>query len=202
MQTSPSPKPPLTEILKSIPEVFGIRLNEEPKYTLLKKDGAIEIRQYPPLLLAQYEAQGDHKFASSEGFRHLAAYIFGENHGHSELAMTAPVMTAPVLKTPTATGWTISFVLPNSYTLKSAPKPKDPAIRLVEASEQTVAVYTFSGVMTDAAREKAAAKLSQWLRIQELGKPEITFAQYDPPFAIPFLRKNEARGEITTGRKN
>ncbi len=35
-QPVPSPSVPMTEMLKSIPEFFGIRVNEEPSYEVVE----------------------------------------------------------------------------------------------------------------------------------------------------------------------
>ncbi len=39
IETSGKLQIPLVEKLKSIPEIFGVRLNEEPNYEVVKKDG-------------------------------------------------------------------------------------------------------------------------------------------------------------------
>lgn len=49
---------PLTKKLKSIPEVFGIRFNEEPPYEVLKKDGHFEVRRYQKQLMARVALKG------------------------------------------------------------------------------------------------------------------------------------------------
>ncbi|HCR65033.1 MAG TPA: heme-binding protein, partial [Oceanicaulis sp.] len=79
---------------------------EEPAYTLVERDGPIEIRDYAPQIIAEVVVDGDRRQASGRGFRPLAGYIFGDNQPREEIAMTAPVtstrsgqeiaMTAPV----------------------------------------------------------------------------------------------------------
>ena len=68
----------------------------------------LEIRNYGPRIAAETTVFGDEDKALSDGFRRLAGYIFGGNHGSAKIAMTAPVarqsgqkiaMTAPVSKT-------------------------------------------------------------------------------------------------------
>ncbi len=81
---------------------------EEPRFTVVDKVGAIEIRQYGPRLAADVVVQGDEEDARSNGFRPLADYIFGNNTARAKIDMTAPVaqernekiaMTAPVSQT-------------------------------------------------------------------------------------------------------
>lgn len=82
---------------------------EEPKYTVLEKEPPFEIRSYEPMIVAEAQVEGDLDEASSQGFRLIAAYIFGQNQVSEKIAMTAPVtvvdqtiksakiaMTAPV----------------------------------------------------------------------------------------------------------
>ena len=77
---------------------------EQPDYKVTMSDGAIEIRSYGPMIAAEAEVKGERKAAINEGFRLIAAYIFGANKPNAKIAMTAPVqqqgaqkiaMTAP-----------------------------------------------------------------------------------------------------------
>lgn len=53
------------------------------------------------------------------------------------------------------------FILPAKYTMETAPKPKDPNVRLVEIPERVLAVHKFSGVAdNNMVREKQAYLLS------------------------------------------
>jgi len=90
---------------------------EKPDYTVLKEEGSFELRNYPPMLLAEVQVSGDRRTAANRGFRKLASFIFGDNvaesstdKSSSKIAMTAPVMqtprsekiamTSPVVQTP------------------------------------------------------------------------------------------------------
>lgn len=71
---------------------------EQPDYDTVVKDGAFEIRQYAPMIVAEVSVRGDRSRASSAAFDPLFGYISGAN-----VSMTAPVtqsqdieMTAPV----------------------------------------------------------------------------------------------------------
>ncbi|NBT92755.1 MAG: heme-binding protein, partial [Betaproteobacteria bacterium] len=74
---------------------------EEPKYTVLSKEGAIELRQYAPFLIAETVVEGDMDEASTRGFRLIADFIFGNNQAvdnpgsSAKIAMTAPVTVVP-----------------------------------------------------------------------------------------------------------
>ena len=66
-------KLPFTEILKSVPGFFGIRLEEQPKYEVIETiDEDVEIREYQPALLARLTIEGEHDKAVDEAFDRLA----------------------------------------------------------------------------------------------------------------------------------
>lgn len=207
---------PLTEKLKSIPEAFGIRVNEEPPYEVIKSDGDFEIRQYQTQVLAEVTIQGsDFDAFREQAFKKLAAYIFGENkttehlaektfseptisenEKHSEtMAMTSPVLQQEGLEHE----WTMSFVLPKKYNLQSAPRPLNDEVKLREIPGYTAAVVRYSGLNTQEKVKEHESKLMSWVP----ARPELqlngTFfaAQYDAPFVIPFLRRNEVMVKVT-----
>ena len=184
--------------------LFGIREGtEEPRYTVLASPDGLEIRLYGPRLAAETTIAADAEDARYAGFRRLAGYIFGGNRAEASIAMTAPVaqqeagqkiaMTAPVAQAPAEGGrWVIRFFMPAGYTLQTLPVPQDPAVALVEVPEQTMAVLRFTGARDG---ETVAARQSDLLRALEAtpwraqGTPVAWF--YDPPWTIPFLRRNE-----------
>src|SRR5512137_1996112 len=68
---------------------------EEPKYTVVRGYDGFEIREYAPYLVAEVVVPGPAEQAGNQGFRILAAYIFGKNRGERKISMTAPVAQAP-----------------------------------------------------------------------------------------------------------
>lgn len=192
---------PFKEKLKSIPEVFGIRLNEEPRFELLKKEGNIELRRYPRQLRAKVTLpESDFDIFREQAFEKLAAYIFGGNHTKADIAMTAPVLqehamqTGPHLGEPTR-GWTMSFIMPAKYSFRSLPKPTDTEVKIEEAPAYEAAVIKYSGTNSLESVLENEKKLMAWLEKQPQlrKKGEVLVAQYDGPFALPFVRKNEVQ---------
>ena len=183
---------------------------EEPDYTVLSQDDDFELRRYDEQLVAQTWISGDQDTASREGFKVLADYIFGNNTaatgGSSKISMTAPVtmqsgssdesqkiaMTAPVNMQQEGGKWRVQFTMPSQYSMQTLPKPNNPNIEIVEVPAQTYGVIKFSGL---AGTEKVAAKtteLQSWMQSQKLtmtGTPEL--ARYNPPWTLPFMRRNE-----------
>ncbi len=179
---------------------------EQPKYERVSGDGRIEIRDYAPMIVAEAEVPGERSQAIQSGFRAIADYIFGNNTGSEKVAMTAPViqepgekiaMTAPVTQQADERNWRVRFVMPSSYTMETLPKPNNPQVALVEVPEKRYAAIRFSGTARDANLERHAASLNAFLRenqIAPLSAPIYAF--YNPPWTLPFLRRNEILIEI------
>ena len=183
---------------------MGIRSGtEEPHYTVVETLGALQIREYGPRIAAETMVTGNELSSRSDGFRRLAGYIFGGNSSRASIAMTAPVaqstsqtiaMTAPVVQDQTAPGeWRIRFFMPANYTLDTLPRPNDPAVHIVSVPPQTYGVYRYTGSIDAAATETARRELLRLLQgsgWSPTGEPVSWF--YDPPWTLPFLRRNEA----------
>ena len=187
---------------------FGIRSLEEPKYNVLEKDGDFELREYESFLVAQTVVKDDFDKAGNVSFKRLFGYISGENIKKEKMSMTIPVvaqsetneeikMTIPVLAEDKAEGWLFSFVLPSKYDLESIPLPLNDKVFIAEIKERKVAVLRFSGFWSDKYLEEKNEMLINWAidnKLEIISSP--SFATYDPPFAIPFLRRNEVMIEI------
>lgn len=180
-----------------------VMATEEPSFTTVIDEGAFQVRQYPALLVAETRIEGDRREASSTGFRILAEYIFGGNTRNQKIAMTAPVvqsppagekiaMTAPVSQTATADAWIVRFTMPPGYTLDTLPKPNDSRVALSVAPATRVALVRFSGWADDRDFKRKLAELEQWMkkrRIKAIGAASL--AQYNPPWTLGPLRRNE-----------
>lgn len=164
---------------------------ETPAYTVRVSDGAFELREYPKLVLASFEAEGDRGNAVRRAFSPLADYIFAKKRSGEKIAMTAPVTQAPE-----SDSWIVSFIMPAGRTLDDLPKPSDD-VSLAELEPRTMASFRFSGRWTDARFAEASAKLTAWVEEQGLTPAgEIEFAYYNDPFTPPFLRRNEVLIEV------
>ncbi|HYW49423.1 MAG TPA: heme-binding protein [Gemmatimonadaceae bacterium] len=201
-------RPPFKDILQSIPGVFGIRLEEEPAYTVLDTIGDVEIRRYAPALLAQVTVRGDHEHALNESFNILARYIYGKNAEDATLHMTSPVFqaptagddasTTPMLRDADGDAWTVAFFLSNDLLPEEAPQPEDPAVQLVMRPQTTIGSLRFTGNNTEARRAESKRTLLETLTRDGRWRviDDVSWAQYDQPFAVPFLKRNEAHAEL------
>lgn len=182
---------------------------EEPPFTVTLAKGAFEVRDYPALVAAEVSVGGQRRDAASKGFRLLAGYIFGGNTRKQRIAMTAPVtqapsggekiaMTAPVLLSGGGP-WTIRFIMPRGSALDTLPTPNNPAVKLRELPPSRVAVIKFSGLAKQADVDAKTQLLSQFIKAQQLqATGPASLAQYDPPWTLWFMRRNEVMIPVMT----
>jgi hypothetical protein len=184
-----------------------VMATEEPKFSLIEKSGDFELRLYKPMVVAETYVGGSLSEASNAGFRLIAGYIFGGNKSRHDsspekIAMTAPVtleqssqviaMTAPVVVESKDNRWRVHFVMPAGYTLNSLPIPDDSRVSLREIAEHKTAVIVFSGLVGEAKVMDKTAALLDWIKSRGLdatSTPQL--ARYNPPWTLPFLRRNE-----------
>ena len=176
--------------LESFLSVFGIRAPFQPAYTVETTIGRdIEIRRYSPLVAVQTAAHGD-------DFKRLFDYIAGANARNQTIAMTTPVeqrggKLAPPVSAGGSAPATMRFFLPEKVA-EDPPKPTDDAVRIVDVPARTVAVIRFSGSLDRVQSARYARILVKELADKDRkveGEPYLL--GYDPPFTIPFLRRNE-----------
>ncbi|XP_015089003.1 heme-binding-like protein At3g10130, chloroplastic isoform X1 [Solanum pennellii] len=201
----------LEEALMSVPDL------ETVKFKVLKLTDQYEIREVEPYFVAEATMPGKSGFdfnGASQSFNTLAGYLFGKNTKKESMAMTTPVitrrtqsdgekmeMTTPVItkRAEDQEKWRMSFVMPSKYG-SDLPLPKDTSVTIKEVPRKTVAVVAFSGFVND---EEVKARESR-LRTALKGDAEfqvkdgalVEVAQYNPPFTLPFTRRNEISLEV------
>jgi hypothetical protein len=176
-------------------------MTESPKYTVLRKENQIEIREYFGYIQAEVSVdESNYKTAIESGFNILAGYIFGNNISQQKVDMTTPVkvnqsekiaMTIPV----TVKGeseFTVAFVMPSAYTLETLPKPRDERIRFVPISPHKVATIRFSGYFNQGNIQKNKDRLHGWMTKYGMeGEGDPIVAGYNPPWIPGFMARNE-----------
>jgi effector-binding domain-containing protein len=179
---------------------------EQPEYTVLESTGKIEVRQYNPMVVAEVEVRGERMEALNQGFRLVADYIFGNNLSSQKVSMTAPVtqeagekiaMTAPVSQDGNGGSWKVRFVMPKNYTLDTLPKPRNPNVHLIAVPSRKAVAIRFSGFNTDKNISSHRDALLKYIADHHLtvaGPPTTAF--YNPPWTLPFLRRNEILFEL------
>lgn len=179
---------------------------EQPDYRTVESAGKLEIRDYGPMIVAETEATGERERAIGAGFRLIADYIFGNNSAAQKVAMTAPVMqqagekiamTAPVMQQGAGQTWLVRFVMPARYTMETLPSPRNPAVRLTAVPGKRFAVLRFSGLAGADSLKRHTEELESLVRARNLEvRSAPVFAFYDPPWTLPFMRRNEVMVEV------
>jgi hypothetical protein len=185
--------------------LLGIRAGwEKPAYTVLDRlPAGVEVRGYGPRLTAETEAAGAEEDAKERAFETLEAYLAGDNHPCAAIAGAVPAevqrapleipMTAPV-ETRTAPGWVrLAFFLPKRFTLATVPEPTNGRVAVAGRPEEAIAALRFSGLPDEAAfAERAEALTSALAGSRWVADGDPALYTYDPPWTLPFLRRNEA----------
>ncbi|MEA1051669.1 heme-binding protein [Lamprobacter modestohalophilus] len=202
----------LVGIIAMLVFVYVIQNVEQPDYQVVLQDGDFELRDYPPLVVAEVSGSGSRQQSLSSGFGPLARYIFAKERGGERIAMTAPVqqralaadekiaMTAPVTQTPTNDGsWTVQFIMPAEYELEDLPSPGNQQVRLDQIPARRVAAVRFSGRTNDQAIAEQQARLEAWMAERGLEpRGEPIYAYYNDPFTPGPLRRNEVMFEVSS----
>ena len=181
---------------------------EEHGYKTTVKEDKFEVREYEEIITIQTTVKGNYKEASSQGFRRLAGYIFGNNIKKDLDKKDAEIskkkeesekiaMTAPVYQEKQKDTWVMSFTIPKGYTLETLPTPKDKRVVFKTIPAKKVATLTYTGSLTEKAIEDHIKKLEKWIQDkghQKLSEPRS--AGYNPPWTLPFTRRNEIHIDI------
>jgi DNA gyrase inhibitor GyrI len=152
-------------------------------YKIIRTDGKFELRDYPVLVVAETPMHGE-----DNGFMRLFHYIGGENAAQQKISMTTPVLICAA----GGTNATMAFVMPASLGTNGAPQPTQPSVAVRQIPAGQFAVYRFSGGRSAKNAAGAAAQLTAWLAREKIAtQGEPMFAYFDPPWTLPFLRRNE-----------
>ncbi|XP_059640878.1 heme-binding-like protein At3g10130, chloroplastic isoform X1 [Cornus florida] len=202
----------LEEALMTVPDL------ETVKFKVLSRKDQYEIREVEqPYFIAETTMPGKDGFdfnGASLSFNVLAEYLFGKNTTKQKMEMTTPVITRRIqadgekmeMTTPVFTkklkdqdGWQMSFVMPTKYG-SDLPLPKDPSVRIKEVPGKIVVVAAFSGFVTDEVVKRQESTLRKALKndtqFQVKKDASAEVAQYNPPFTLPFNRRNEISLEV------
>lgn len=157
---------------------------EQPEYRVLERDGAFELREYQPYMLAETEVDAGFMSAGNVAFGRLFRYISDKN-----IAMTAPVEQA-------STGGTyrVAFVVPRKFDRNTVPQPNDPRVSIREVPSRVVGAWRYSGRWTEENFRSAERDLRAALtrrQLEPLPGDAAIIARYDAPFIPWFMRRNE-----------
>ena len=93
--------------------------------------------------------------------------------------------------------WVVRFVMPSAYTMQTLPKPNNSEVILKEVTGKRFAVIRFSGLARANSLAAHTKELEAFIlenNLQTVSDP--TYAFFNPPWTLPFLRRNEVMIEI------
>lgn len=157
-------------------------MTEEQPYTLLKKIGSLEIRDYPSSVHVLVTLSGSANMVGNKAFGPLVGYI-----SSNKIAMTSPV-----IQERNEDQWNVSFVMPAGMSAEEFPQPKNGELTIRDVPAHLAGTITWSGSWKYSEVEKRAAEMGK--QLTELGyrvSGEPRWARYDPPWKPWFLRRNE-----------
>ena len=180
---------------------------EGPSYRVVSKGEGYEIREYDSYTVASTSmAKVDEAYtmddlaSGGEAFNALAAYLFGANDEKEVMEMTTPVTT-------TSAGEMRFYLKEREGKSGSFPMPvaeNDEAfnakgeVKIQEVPPATLAVAKFTGFVTEGEVSRQKDALMTCLAIDgvEIDVPHASVVphiifQYNPPYTIPILRRNE-----------
>ena len=159
---------------------------KEPTYELLSKDGNIEIRQYGEYVVAKTSVSSANKHDNNM-FRTLASYIFGGNKQNQSIPMTAPVTTYD-----NSDSYNMVFYMLDAADINDMPEPNGQDIQFESFNLGKCAVLGFSWFTTESRIENYTKMLENYLKENNI-TPISSFMvnRYDPPWKLPFMRRNE-----------
>lgn len=167
------------------------RQTEQHHYQVLKTYDKFEVRKYDAALFSSVKMnKKGYKENSSEGFRILAGYIFGDNETNEKIAMTTPV--AMELGDTTK----MMFMVPKNYDLDNLPNPKNKKIVFEKQAQKIMAAIRFDGWANDNKIEQYKNMLTQELAKEHIPHHnKFIFLGYNPPFEMT-NRRNEVIVEL------
>jgi hypothetical protein len=163
-------------------------MTEQMPYTVTAKRDGYELRHYDRAILVRVTVTGDAERAGNAGFGPLVRYISGDNMSSERMAMTSPVLQ----ESASTSTHVVSFVLPADVDPASIPVPRNSVVKTEVVDARNMDARTYIGRWTDAKFRENAEQLSSDLARDGLtvsGKP--MWARYDPPWTLPFMRRNE-----------
>lgn len=111
-----------------------------------------------------------------------------ETTASEKIAMTIPVSNTQIQ----ANKREITFSMPSKYTLASLPKPNDSRVILKEIPAETRAVHRYTFWSNESRSNAKKESLFQALERDGITTSgNVSTQYYNPPFTIPFLRRNE-----------
>lgn len=161
---------------------------ESQSYEVVKNMGDIELRYYPPAVMAEVQSTNN----SNNNFSDLFRYITGNNVRNEEIAMTTPVHMQS-----DENSNRMAFVLPKKYDQNTAPLPTNTNIKIYTSKSGYFAAIRYGGYSNPSKVKIHTQKLLNRLKseqIEVLG--DVVVLSYDSPYKF-YNRRNEVLVEVS-----
>ena len=161
---------------------------ESPNYQIILNEIPFEIRKYEPFNTTSVT---ENNLKGYSGFGLLFSYISGNNQSSQKMSMTVPV-----INTFEKEELTMEFVVPSNFK-DNIPLPNNQHLRTKHYPAHFSAVITFSGLTTKKRVQKFQTRLKEWIKSKGYKQTSpYRLARFNPPFSLPFLRRNEVFVDI------
>jgi hypothetical protein len=136
-------------------------------------------------------------------FNTLAGYIFGANEAKTNMAMTTPVeIRKDAQHRGAGEAYSMRFIMASPYTTETAPRPMDSKVRLTTTARERLAAREFAGFATEGEVQRQLISLLSLLDrdgVTVVDPASYRIFQYNPPYTLPWLRRNEILVEVKGG---
>lgn len=176
-----------------VASILGLKVENEPDYALIYREGDKELRQYRGFVLAKTKASGPYVSAIKRCYSRLTEYLGGENFGKIKL----PFRT-PIFQQKESSEWSVAILLPDHLDLRSAPAPVNSNVSIQKIPPKKVAVIRYSMWNSPEKIKEKEIELRSWLS-QQRDFASISpgrVAEYGPPLNLPLRRRHEVHIDV------
>lgn len=160
------------------------------RFTTVLRDGAMALRDYPELIVAETRVAGYRDHALSEGLVVIADFLNGQAGVGGAVPIGAPLMADG---TDDGMGrWRTRLIVPADAGIAISGEDEDATVWVRAVAPRRVAAIRFSGEADEPMLNQREAELRAWIEGRALsitGSAEHAF--YDSPLTPPALRRNE-----------
>ena len=160
---------------------------KEPLYNILIKTNNIEIREYDEYIIVKTSINKNFNITEINMFRNLLSYISGANHQNKTIPMSAPVTTIT-----NENSFEMLFYMLDAENISDLPSTDIENITFEKFKLGKSAVIKFSWFTNKKKIFRYKKKLDKYIIENNLEViSDYMVNRYDPPWRLPFLRRNE-----------
>ena len=164
-----------------------VMASSETNFTLIKQEENFAIRHYDGFILVKANGSEEYKKKANDIFGKLFDYIQGNNQKNVEIAMTVPVLRSYHNEI-----WNMSFIMPEYLDFSQIPQPNDKSLIIKSVNNFKAIIIEFSGRINEKNINDNKVILQDYAARQNIELTDKYYvAIYNPPWTLPFMRRNE-----------